>query len=56
MTVCFQYIGSRRTPEEEDIHDENVFMGSTDNRSGFRQQKKYEYGPIRTADHGEKCF
>jgi len=54
--MCFQFIGSRRTPEEEDIPDENVFMGLSENRSGFRQQKKYEYRPKMTADHGEKCF
>jgi len=42
MSVCFQFTESRRTTEEEDIHDENAFMGSTENRSGFRQQNKFE--------------
>ena len=54
--MCFQFVGSRRTTEEDDIHDETVFMGGTENRSGNRQQKKFEYRPKMTADHGEKCF
>jgi hypothetical protein len=54
MNVCFQFIGSSRTTEEEDIHDENVFIGSTENRSGFRQQKKFEYRTKMPVDHGEK--
>jgi hypothetical protein len=54
--MCFQFIGSRRTPEEERIHDENFYMGSNENRSGFRQQNKFEYRPKMTADNGEKCF
>jgi hypothetical protein len=48
--MCFQFIGSRRTTEEEYIHGENVFMG----RSGFRQKKKFEYPPKMKVDHGEK--
>jgi hypothetical protein len=54
--MCFQFVGSRRVTEEEDIHDENVFLGNTENRSGLRQQRKFEYPPKMTADRGEKCF
>jgi len=56
VNVCFQYIESRRITEEEDIQDENVYMGSTGNRSSFREQKEFEYQPKMTADHGRKCF
>jgi hypothetical protein len=52
--MCFQFIGSRRTTEEEYIHGENVFVGSSENRSGFRQQKKIEYPPKMAVDHGER--
>jgi hypothetical protein len=45
---------SRASTEEGEMQDENVFLGSTESRTGFRQQKKFDYASKVTSDHGEK--
>ncbi|XP_069677317.1 3'-5' RNA helicase YTHDC2-like isoform X2 [Periplaneta americana] len=51
MTIDYYPAGSRRTVEEGEAHDENVFLGNIENRSGFRQQRKYEYSTKMPTDH-----
>jgi len=36
------------------MHDEDVFIGSTENRSDFRQQKKFECQNQMPVDRGVK--
>jgi len=52
--MYLQLTGSRRAPEEGETHDDDVFLGSTECRTGFRQQRKFECLSKMTADHGEK--
>ncbi|PSN46949.1 putative ATP-dependent RNA helicase YTHDC2 [Blattella germanica] len=51
MSIDYYPAGSRRATDEGEIHDENVFLGNIENRSGYRQQRKFEYSPKMAADH-----
>ncbi|PNF38747.1 putative ATP-dependent RNA helicase YTHDC2, partial [Cryptotermes secundus] len=53
LSVNYNVHGSRASTEEVETQEESI-LGGAESRTGFRQQKKFEYAPKVTSDHGER--